>query len=113
MFYNITMAGNSISPFAGVVKLADATDSKSVGETRAGSSPATGTTSSEKSFSELCFILLIYAPVAQLDRVADFESVRRGFESLMAHKLHTKTLKRFINLLSVFYISSHNLNDMH
>jgi hypothetical protein len=31
----------------------------------------------------------------------------------MAHKLHTKTLKRFINLLSVFYISSHNLNDMH
>ena len=46
------------------------------------------------------------------DRVADFESVRRGFESLMAHRLHTKTLKRFINLLSVFYISSHNLNDM-
>jgi hypothetical protein len=31
MFYNITMAGNSISSFAGVVKLADATDSKSVG----------------------------------------------------------------------------------
>jgi hypothetical protein len=27
-----------------------------------------------------------YAPLAQLDRVADFESVGRGFESLRAHQ---------------------------
>ena len=101
MFYNITMAGNSISPFAGVVKLADATDSKSVGETRAGSSPATGTTSSEKSFSELCFILLIYAPVAQLDRVADFESVCRGFESLRACHVRSEMPIRHLGLFVI------------
>ena len=27
-----------------------------------------------------------YAPVAQLDRVTDYESVGRGFESLLAHQ---------------------------
>ena len=33
----------------------------------------------------------VYAPVAQLDRVTDYESVGRGFESLLAYqfsKLH-------------------------
>ncbi len=29
------------------------------------------------------------APVAQLDRASDFESVRRGFESLQACQLNT------------------------
>ena len=32
-----------------------------------------------------------YAPVAQLDRVTDYESVGRGFESLPAY--HLKSLK--------------------
>ena len=30
-----------------------------------------------------------YAPVAQLDRVTDYESVGRGFESLLAYQLST------------------------
>ena len=30
---------------------------------------------------------LMYAPVAQLDRVTDYESVGRGFESLPAYHL--------------------------
>jgi hypothetical protein len=30
----------------------------------------------------------IKAPVAQLDRVADFESVGRGFEPLLAHQVN-------------------------
>ena len=28
----------------------------------------------------------VYAPVAQLDRVTDYESVGRGFESLLAYQ---------------------------
>ena len=32
-----------------------------------------------------------YAPIAQLDRVTDYESVGRGFESLSAY--HLKSLK--------------------
>jgi hypothetical protein len=30
--------------------------------------------------------ILKFAPVAQLDRASDFESVRRGFESLQAYQ---------------------------
>ena len=41
-------------------------------------------------FSSMCynkFAIVRKAPVAQLDRVADFESVGRGFESLRARHL--------------------------
>lgn len=45
----------------------------------------------------------MYAPVAQLDRVADFESARRGFESLRAYQkainLWAYLVQRFIVLL--------------
>ena len=34
-----------------------------------------------------------YAPIAQLDRVTDYESVGRGFESLSAY--HLKSLKLY------------------
>ena len=39
----------------------------------------------------LCYYTLalrnaVYAPVAQLDRVTDYESVGRGFESLLAYQ---------------------------
>ena len=33
-----------------------------------------------------------YAPVAQLDRVTDYESVGRGFESLLAYQKMGNTL---------------------
>ena len=36
-----------------------------------------------------------YAPVAQLDRVTDYESVGRGFESLLAYHLKSPELSRF------------------
>lgn len=35
-----------------------------------------------------------YAPVPQLDRGADYESDRRGFESLRAHHLNPQTVKQ-------------------
>lgn len=35
-----------------------------------------------------------YAPVPQLDRGADYESDRRGFESLRAHHLNPQTVKK-------------------
>ncbi len=34
----------------------------------------------------------LYAPVAQLDRVLDYESRGRGFESLRARHCHTKVV---------------------
>ena len=39
----------------------------------------------------MCYYILalrnaVYAPVAQLDRVTDYESVGRGFESLLAYQ---------------------------
>ena len=37
-----------------------------------------------------------YAPIAQLDRVTDYESVGRGFESLSAYQ------KRIIRILSLW-----------
>ena len=37
----------------------------------------------------------VHAPVAQLDRVPDFESVGRGFESLRAHHSQIKHLALF------------------
>ena len=43
----------------------------------------------------------LFAPVAQLDRVFDYESKGRGFESLLAHQ---KT-ERSTSLCSVFYCS--------
>ena len=36
----------------------------------------------------------VYAPVAQLDRVTDYESVGRGFESLPAYQISTMVLIR-------------------
>ena len=39
-------------------------------------------------FGKVCAIIAErYAPVAQLDRVTDYESVGRGFESLLAYQL--------------------------
>ena len=43
----------------------------------------------------------MYAPVAQLDRVTDYESVGRGFESLPAYHMSTLTL---IELALTFFI---------
>ena len=40
--------------------------------------------------------ILFCAPVAQLDRASDFESVRRGFESLQAY--HNLILIRGVKL---------------
>ena len=34
-----------------------------------------------------------YAPIAQLDRVTDYESVGRGFESLSAYQINTRNLR--------------------
>jgi hypothetical protein len=39
------------------------------------------------------------APVAQLDRVADFESVGRGFEPLLAHQVNKGFRKRKMQII--------------
>ena len=45
----------------------------------------------------------VYAPVAQLDRVTDYESVGRGFESLLAYQAgHPKGWPAFCK----FYVNS-------
>ena len=43
----------------------------------------------------------VYAPIAQLDRVTDYESVGRGFESLSAYHMSTLTL---IELAWTFFL---------
>ena len=48
----------------------------------------------------MCYYILalrnaVYAPVAQLDRVTDYESVGRGFESLPAYQKGIRTLPLF------------------
>ena len=59
----------------------------------------------------LCYYTLalrnaVYAPVAQLDRVTDYESVGRGFESLPAYQerkhLLVFPLFSYVSLLSVW-----------
>ena len=48
-------------------------------------------------FSAMCynkFAIVRKAPVAQLDRVADFESVGRGFEPLRARHMKIKARKK-------------------
>ena len=52
------MGYNQIRCQAGVMELADVTDSKSVGATRAGSSPATGTKRAWTQFAFRLFLLL-------------------------------------------------------
>ena len=57
-------------------------------------------------FGKVCAIIAErYAPVAQLDRVTDYESVGRGFESLLAyHKkplLSTRTREVFLVLEAI------------
>ena len=49
----------------------------------------------------------VYAPVAQLDRVTDYESVGRGFESLPAYHISRLTL---IELDGNFLYSKQNRN---
>ena len=58
-------------------------------------------------FLDTCAIILwhvrerLHAPIAQLDRVTDYESVGRGFESLSAY--HLKSLKLYgFRLFSYF-----------
>ena len=52
-------------------------------------------TNNKKSY---IIVNVIYAPVAQLDRVLGYEPIGREFESLRVH--HKKTL---IKLISVFF----------
>ena len=49
-----------------------------------------------------------YAPVAQLDRVSDYESEGRGFESLPAHqKSVTKRMSQ-----AFFFVVSHKISEV-
>ena len=59
-------------------------------------------------FSPDCAIILrhcdsAYAPVAQLDRVTDYESVGRGFESLLAYQKETTIFGRRLSFLFVLF----------
>ncbi len=55
-------------------------------------------------FSWICYYIQAlksaHAPIAQLDRVTDYESVGRGFESLSAYQKNTQNRK----ILGVFLI---------
>ena len=52
-----------------------------------------------------------YAPVAQLDRAPDFESVGRGFESLRARQ-NIKGLCRYVIRHSLFLYQGHSINSL-
>ena len=58
-----------------------------VAQVAVGSSPITHPILNTKPLPHRRNGLIAYAPVAQLDRVPDFESVGRGFESLRARQL--------------------------
>ena len=47
---------------------------------------------------------MIYAPIAQLDRVTGYEPVGRGFESLLA----CQVFKRLINILFISLLNTSN-----
>ena len=48
-----------------------------------------------------------YAPVAQLDRVSDYESEGRGFESLPAHQGHLQLQVTFFVYITCVHRSLH------
>ena len=53
-------------------------------------------------YNNLCYDS--FAPLAQLDRVADFESVGLGFKSLMAYQVGAKeTLLHFFAQKAILY----------
>ena len=48
-----------------------------------------------------------YAPVAQLDRVFDYESKGRGFESLLAHQRRAAAPKRLLTVVGSRFVFLH------
>ena len=56
----------------------------------------------------------IHAPLPQLDRGTDYESVRRGFESLTAHHLATRRTFGFVFCLrGAWFLQRFDFSDSH